>query len=177
MLGRGCVGRPQYAPTVSAAAQCVPSNHCLNHFSPSPPLRNACPPITASITSLRLRRALSCTGGGGGGRGDTVIIGSRTFFPNGLAAPDRLNSVEHITIAAPPAGAGVRIFVNGTSVPRGPQPFALVVSGPIIAGNGANDCFGAPPCQHGGTCVDGDRAYACECAVGYTGTHCEAGKA
>ncbi|XP_070181227.1 protein crumbs-like [Littorina saxatilis] len=35
-----------------------------------------------------------------------------------------------------------------------------------------NECASSP-CQNGGNCVDGDRAYTCNCLPGYSGDHCE----
>lgn len=31
------------------------------------------------------------------------------------------------------------------------------------------------PCLNGGTCVEGDGTFTCDCAAGYTGTLCETG--
>ena len=31
-------------------------------------------------------------------------------------------------------------------------------------------------CEHGAKCVDQVNAYVCQCAAGYTGTHCETGE-
>lgn len=31
-------------------------------------------------------------------------------------------------------------------------------------------------CANGGSCVDGINKYRCDCAVGFTGDHCETGK-
>ena len=28
-------------------------------------------------------------------------------------------------------------------------------------------------CMNGGSCVDGDRNYSCQCVAGYSGQHCE----
>jgi len=46
-------------------------------------------------------------------------------------SPDRLNNVEAVTLARLPEG-DVTIEVQGASVPRGPQPYALVVRGAFV---------------------------------------------
>ena len=38
-----------------------------------------------------------------------------------------------------------------------------------------NECA-VNPCEHGGTCVDGDNTYTCSCTQGWTGTTCSDGK-
>ncbi len=57
----------------------------------------------------------------------TSPSGTTTYFPNGLAAADNLNNVERIIIPSPVVGT-YEITVNGTNVPQGPQPYAIVVS-------------------------------------------------
>jgi PGF-pre-PGF domain-containing protein len=49
-----------------------------------------------------------------------------TYYGNG--APDNRNNVEEVELISPSTGA-YTIFVNGTNIPHGPQPFALVISG------------------------------------------------
>ncbi|XP_078659592.1 uncharacterized protein LOC144904521 [Branchiostoma floridae x Branchiostoma belcheri] len=39
-------------------------------------------------------------------------------------------------------------------------------------GSDTDDCDGVT-CQNGGTCVDGDNTYTCDCVSGYVGDHCE----
>jgi hypothetical protein len=29
------------------------------------------------------------------------------------------------------------------------------------------------PCEHGGTCIDGQESYTCQCVIGFSGVHCE----
>jgi len=55
---------------------------------------------------------------------------------------DRLNSVEQVLIATPAAG-DYTVSVRSFTVPNGPQPFALVVSGDI------NNCSPAPAANAG----------------------------
>lgn len=54
------------------------------------------------------------------------------YYPNSLAGADGRNNLESIFIAAPVSGT-YELRVVGTNVPMGPQPFALVVQGPIVA--------------------------------------------
>jgi subtilisin family serine protease len=54
----------------------------------------------------------------------------RWLFGNG--GSDRVNNVEEVEIAAPAPGV-YTVIVDGYNVPQGPQPFALVASGPIPA--------------------------------------------
>jgi hypothetical protein len=54
--------------------------------------------------------------------------GGTIYYPNGQAEPDRRNNVEGIEVANPAPGAYIA-EIRGWSVPYGPQPFALVVSG------------------------------------------------
>jgi len=35
-----------------------------------------------------------------------------------------------------------------------------------------NNCY-PDPCQNGGTCVDGDYGYTCNCPAGFTGVNCQ----
>ncbi|MBN1180020.1 MAG: S8 family serine peptidase [Anaerolineae bacterium] len=48
-------------------------------------------------------------------------------YPNGLAGPERANTVERAGCTVAETGV-VRVVVRGANVPFGPQPFALVVS-------------------------------------------------
>ncbi|AKB85330.1 PGF-pre-PGF domain-containing protein [Methanococcoides methylutens] len=58
----------------------------------------------------------------------TVSSSDNTYFGNGGNEPDNRNNVEQVELLSPPVG-WYTITVNGTNVPQGPQPFALVVSG------------------------------------------------
>ncbi|MGD2035487.1 MAG: S8 family serine peptidase, partial [Bacteroidales bacterium] len=51
-----------------------------------------------------------------------------TLYPNGLTTTDVNNNVEQIEIAAPQIGT-YTITINGQSVPEGPQPYAIAISG------------------------------------------------
>ena len=53
--------------------------------------------------------------------------GLTTYYPNKLGGPDNTNNVEQIVVGSPVAGT-YTITVHGTSVPEGPQPYALVTS-------------------------------------------------
>ena len=56
--------------------------------------------------------------------------GGVIYYPNGQAGPDNRNNVEGIELANPTPGQYV-VEVRGRSVPYGPQPFALVISGAV----------------------------------------------
>ncbi|MCH9647445.1 MAG: S8 family serine peptidase [Deltaproteobacteria bacterium] len=56
---------------------------------------------------------------------------------------DRLNNLEQVLLAAPPAGT-YTVSVRSFTVPQGPQDFALVVSGDVVE---------SPPCES--TCGNG----------------------
>jgi hypothetical protein len=87
---------------------------------------------------------------------------------------DRRNTVEQVLLANPPAGA-YTVTVRSFTVPVGPQPFALVVTGDLAGQctvdgdcddglfcNGEETCdtgsgacqAGTPPCSGGETCVE-----------------------
>ena len=36
-----------------------------------------------------------------------------------------------------------------------------------------DDCKLAPRCQNGGTCIDRENSYQCNCMFGFKGLHCE----
>ncbi|WP_167879788.1 S8 family serine peptidase, partial [Methanococcoides methylutens] len=51
-----------------------------------------------------------------------------TYLGNGGSQPDAINNVEQVELLSPDTG-WYTITVNGTNVPQGPQPFAIVMSG------------------------------------------------
>jgi subtilisin family serine protease len=55
---------------------------------------------------------------------------STVYYPNGLGTYDRTNNVEVIDLSSPLTGE-YTVTISGYSVPQGPQPFALVVSGDV----------------------------------------------
>jgi PGF-pre-PGF domain-containing protein len=67
----------------------------------------------------------------------TVTGPGGTYYGNG--APDNRNNVEQVELVSPSVGQ-YTITINGTNIPQGPQPFALVISGatdflPLSASN------------------------------------------
>ena len=58
----------------------------------------------------------------------TVTGPGGTYYGNG--ALDIVNNVEQVELSSPPVGL-YTIKVNGTNIPEGPQPFALVISGAL----------------------------------------------
>ena len=73
-------------------------------------------------------------GGGGGGKGDkdggfgSPSSSSSSAKANNVPPADRLNNVESVAVAYLPPG-DVSIEVRASSVPRGPQPYALAALG------------------------------------------------
>lgn len=63
---------------------------------------------------------------------DLAVIGPDgvTNFASGMGTPDRTNNVEGVDLASPAAGTW-RIEIRGRDVPEGPQPYALVLGGPV----------------------------------------------
>ncbi|UGV41647.1 PGF-pre-PGF domain-containing protein [Methanococcoides orientis] len=60
---------------------------------------------------------------------DLVVTGPYdTYLGNGGSQPDTINNVEQVELLSPTTG-WYTITVNGTNVPQGPQPFAIVMSG------------------------------------------------
>ncbi|UGV41649.1 PKD domain-containing protein [Methanococcoides orientis] len=58
----------------------------------------------------------------------TVIGPGSTYLGNGGSQSDYINNVEQVEVLSPSIGL-YTITVNGTDVPNGPQPFAIVMSG------------------------------------------------
>ena len=58
----------------------------------------------------------------------TVTGPDGTYYGNG--APDNRNNVEQVELISPSAGS-YTIRVDGTNIPQGPQPFAVVISGAL----------------------------------------------
>ena len=58
----------------------------------------------------------------------TVTGPGGTYYGNG--APDNRNNVEQVELISPSSGS-YTIRVNGTNIPQGPQPFAVVISGAL----------------------------------------------
>ncbi|MBP7568667.1 MAG: S8 family serine peptidase [Acidobacteria bacterium] len=62
---------------------------------------------------------------------DLLVLGpgGSSYYPNGRTAPDSVNNVEGVDVAAPVSGV-YTVRVSGFNVPQGPQNFALVFNGP-----------------------------------------------
>jgi len=63
---------------------------------------------------------------------DLEVIGpdGTHYFGNGGPGPDRLNNVEDVVVVEPSEGH-YQVVVTAYNVPQGPQPYAIVASGPI----------------------------------------------
>lgn len=61
---------------------------------------------------------------------DLILIGpnGEEYYPNQQNGADRINNVEGLDILSPSEGP-YKITIKGHQVPKGPQPFALVISG------------------------------------------------
>jgi subtilisin family serine protease len=56
-----------------------------------------------------------------------TIPDGEIVYPNGLDGPDGVNNVEAIYIASPAPGI-YTVAVSGNNIPRGPQPYAIVIT-------------------------------------------------
>eukprot|EP01080_Neovahlkampfia_damariscottae_P011694 gene11694-4928_t len=82
---------------------------------------------------------------------DLIVITStkNIYYGNGVksrigtakGSPDYINNVEEFTYENPPQGK-YTIVVRGNSVPKGPQPYAIVVSGGIVRSVGCEQYSG-----------------------------------
>ena len=61
----------------------------------------------------------------------SVTSANVDYYPNGMKEADEKNTVEHIEIHGPFEESQFTVKVKGTAVPMSPQPFALVISGPL----------------------------------------------
>ncbi|MBN2055660.1 S8 family serine peptidase [bacterium] len=74
---------------------------------------------------------------------DLTVSGQQTYLGNhysgGGSVPggsaDRLNNIECVQLDNPPVGA-YTITINAFNIPQGPQPYALVISGPLSFSDG-----------------------------------------
>eukprot|EP00736_Rhodelphis_marinus_P008051 Rmarinus@m.28362 len=106
---------------------------------------------------------------------------------DGTGSPDSLNNVERVVLD-PSAGSCV-VYVDARTIPMGPQPYALVVSGQVqessvcscpagYAGEASGlQCFEADECASSthncdvvSTCTDTDGSFYCSCPVNYWGS-------
>ncbi len=94
---------------------------------------------------------------------DLVVSGSGgTYLGNVFAggastaggSADRRNNVEQVLLPNPAAGA-YTVTVRAFNVPRGPQPFALVVTAALSECDADADCDDGVFCNGAETCVDG----------------------
>ncbi len=80
-------------------------------------------------------------------------------FAGGASAPggnaDRLNNVEQVLLPSPTAGA-YTVTVRAFNVPRGPQPFALVVTARFSECTDDADCDDGVFCNGAETCDSGN---------------------
>ncbi|SET12444.1 Subtilase family protein, partial [Methanococcoides vulcani] len=68
---------------------------------------------------------------------DLIVSGpDSTYLGNAGNQPDTLNNVEQVELVSPNIG-WYTITVNGTSIPQGPQPFAIVMSGGLYSESAA----------------------------------------
>ncbi len=103
-------------------------------------VEGAAEPLRATLTwtdfpstpaaGLHLVNDLDLEVAGPGGAFLGNVFAGGVSIPGGAA--DRIDTVEQVLIAAPPPGV-YRIAVRAFNVPSGPQPFALVVSGEVVA--------------------------------------------
>lgn len=114
------------------------------------------PSTPAALPHINNDLDLEVSGPGGTYRGNVFAGGQSTAG----GAADRLNTLEQVLLPAPTPGT-YTVTVRSFSVPNGPQPFALVVTGSFAAGCTTNAqcddglyCNGAETCG-GGLCQAG----------------------
>ena len=115
------------------------------------------PSTPAASTNIVNDLDLEVTGPGGTFLGN-VFSGGQS--QTGGSA-DRVNTVEQVLIATPTPG-NYTVTVRSFTVPNGPQPFALVVTGDLAQSCSVNAdcddglfCNGSETCGAGGTCQAG----------------------
>jgi Subtilase family/PA domain len=96
------------------------------------------------------------------------------------ATYDYLNNVEQVQLAGVDYGDEPRyvsVMVRGTHIPKGPQGFALVVSGSLVQKAQLSECAGALTCP--ASCGEADghgqchpQTGVCICSPGFTGSDC-----
>ena len=72
-------------------------------------------------------------------------------YPNGADEPDQLNTAERIIIEDPVPGQAYIFTVKGTMITHGPQPYALVITGPLEVADADGD---GVPGDEDDNCVD-----------------------
>ncbi len=128
------------------------------------------PSTPAASTNIVNDLDLIVSGPGGNFLGNVFSGGQSTTG----GSADRLDTVEQVLLSNPPAGV-YTVTVRSFTVPTGPQPFAVVVTGDLAGQcsvdadcddglfcNGAETCdtgsgacqAGTPPCSGGETCVE-----------------------
>jgi len=104
-----------------------------------------------------------------------VGVGNTVYYGNAIKSGlhyehDFLNNVEQVIVNNITNGTNVTVTIRGSNVPKGPQDFAIAVTGAFTVIN--QDCKTLIPCQN--NCTDRGNCSAgfCICNSSYTGADC-----
>jgi len=104
-----------------------------------------------------------------------VGVGNTIYYGNAIKSgshyePDFLNNVDQVIVNNVINGSIVTVTIRGSNVPKGPQDFAVVVTGAFKVMD--QDCEALIPCQNNCTGRGNCSAGFCMCNSSYTGADC-----
>eukprot|EP00741_Cyanophora_paradoxa_P023672 tig00021612_g22866.t1 len=74
----------------------------------------------------------------------SLVYNGRTYYPNGLSSADNVNNVEQIELPVGSPAATVTLRLSTRSLPKGPQPYSLVLTGRWTAVSGCARVLSVP---------------------------------